>query len=59
VIPIGNACGWSDPDNFSKVGAFITFSAVPEPETYALVLAALGAMFLVPALTRRRRGLST
>lgn len=49
-------CGWSNPDGIdSKVGAFITFERVPEPATLALVPAALAAMGLVGALTKRRR----
>ncbi len=51
----GNTCGWSDPDNFGTLGAFITFERVPEPSSLALVPAALGAMGLASFLARRRR----
>jgi hypothetical protein len=48
-------CGWSDPDNISPFGAFITFERVPEPATFALVPAALAIMGMVGLRTRRRR----
>jgi len=53
-----DVCGWSDPDNTKdSIGAFITFTEVPEPATYALVPAALGIMGLVATISRRRRSL--
>jgi len=51
----GNTCGWSDPDNISKQGAFITFELVPEPASLALVPSALAAMGLAGLWTKRRR----
>ena len=49
-----NKCGWSDPDGISTTGAFIEWSRVSEPATFALVPAALAIMGLVGLGTRRR-----
>ena len=49
-----NKCGWSDPDDISTTGAFIEWSRVSEPATFALVPAALAIMGIVGLGTRRR-----
>ena len=50
-----NKCGWSDPDNIQFDGAFIEWSRVSEPASFALVPAALAIMGMVGMRTRRRR----
>lgn len=47
-------CGWSDPDEISKNGAFITFSRVPEPSSASLVAAALAMLGLAGVQASRR-----
>lgn len=56
----GPDCGYSDPDTGADAGTFMRFAAVnggpnpvPEPTTYALVLAGLAAAGLI---NRKRRG---
>jgi len=53
----GASLGWNDviivASNIGASSPYLTTSAIPEPETYAMMLAGLG---MVGALTRRRHG---